>query len=137
MFSLSGFAICAISSRIGWSDLRRSLVRLVGSFLDPFAVPFSSRIPVVRQLLDVVHQAVELPLRIDLGSSSQGEAVELLVRPQVAEHRLHGGEAPGDHLAPFIRVDLAFHALGRFLWCFGVLAHEDRHLSDLGPLRVA
>jgi hypothetical protein len=43
----------------------------------------------VRQLLDVVHQTHQLPLPVDLGSASQGEAVERLVVSQVAEHRLH------------------------------------------------
>ena len=42
--------------------------------------------PVVHQLLDVVHQAVELPLRVDLASASQGEPVQLFVVAQIAEH---------------------------------------------------
>jgi hypothetical protein len=51
------------------------------------------RIPVMRQLLDVVHQAEELPLRIHLPLSSQREAIQPLVVADVAEHRLHRGEA--------------------------------------------
>ena len=47
----------------------------------------------MRQLLDVVHQAIQLPLRIDFDSSSQRESVELFVVPQIAEYRLHRGKA--------------------------------------------
>jgi hypothetical protein len=89
MLSLSDLAHCASSSRIGLSDLRASLVRLVGSFLDAFAVLFSSGIPVMRQLFDVVHQAVELPLRVDFGSTSQGEAVQFLVGSVYLLQRCH------------------------------------------------
>ena len=48
------------------------------------------REPVMRQLLDVVHQTVELPLRIHLRSAAQGKAVEPLVVSEVAEHRFDG-----------------------------------------------
>ena len=41
----------------------------------------SLRITVMRQLLDVVHQAVELPLRVDLVPASKREAVKALVVP--------------------------------------------------------
>ncbi len=44
-------------------------------------------VTVVRQLLDVVHHAVELPLRIDFPASAQREAIEPFVVPEVAEHR--------------------------------------------------
>ena len=47
----------------------------------------------MRQFLDVVHQAIQLPLHIDLASPSEGETVELFVVAQVAEYRLHRGEA--------------------------------------------
>jgi len=42
----------------------------------------------VGQLLDVVHQAVEPPLPIDLGVPAQCDAMEPLVVSQVAEDRL-------------------------------------------------
>lgn len=35
-----------------------------------------SSIIVVRELLDVVQQAIQLPLRADLGAAAQGEAIE-------------------------------------------------------------
>ena len=48
----------------------------------------------MRQLLDVVNQAVQIPLRVHLWLGSQREAVEPLVVPQVGEHRLDDGDAP-------------------------------------------
>ena len=42
------------------------------------------RIPVMRQFLDVVYQAVKLPLRIHFVSPSEREPVELFVVPQVS-----------------------------------------------------
>ena len=66
----------------------------------------------MRQLLDVVHQTVKLPLRIDLGSPSEREAVELFVVPQIAEHRLHRGEASTVLHASFRAVDADFHLVG-------------------------
>src|SRR5690349_7050026 len=97
----------------------------------------SSRIPVMRQLLDVLHHAVQLPLPLDLVSAAQGEAVHLLVAPYIAEHRLHRGKAPGDDLAAALRADLALHAITRCFFRAGVLARENGHLSDDGSLRVA
>ena len=41
----------------------------------------------MRELLDVVHQAVELPLRVDLPFTAQGEPVESLVAVPAAEVR--------------------------------------------------
>src|SRR4051812_28147844 len=94
-------------------------------------------IAVVRQLLDVLYQAVKLPLSVDLASASQRETVQLLVASEVAKHRLHGGEASRDHLASVLGVDFALHALARLLFCLVVLAHEDGHLSHLTSLRMA
>ncbi len=42
----------------------------------------------IRQLLDVVHQAVKAPLRVDFRLATQREAVQALVVPDVAKHRL-------------------------------------------------
>ena len=54
----------------------------------------------VRQLLDVVDEAEELPLPVDLRSTAQREAVEPFVVAEIAEHRFHGAEAPAVLLAP-------------------------------------
>ena len=88
----------------------------------------------MRQFLDVVHHAVELPLPIHLRSPSEREAVELFVVPQIAKHRLHGGEALAVSGAPLRAVDARFHFVG--------VAHaipfalKERHLSHLGFVRL-
>lgn len=100
-------------------------------------VAFSPCVAVERQLLDVVYQAIELPLPVDLSASSQREAVESLVVAQIAEHLLYGCESPGDHLFALGAIDSALHALGGTLRGTGHRTHENGNLSDVGSLRVA
>ncbi len=69
----------------------------------------------VRQLLDVVHHAIELPLPIHLRPAPQGEAGEPFVVAQVAEHRLHRRKAGRDHVLAGGRFDLRFHPVGMAL----------------------
>lgn len=47
----------------------------------------------MRQFFDIVHQAIELPLTIDLPPPAQREPIQPLVVPDVAEDRFDGGEA--------------------------------------------
>jgi hypothetical protein len=90
----------------------------------------------MRQLLDVVYQAVELPLRIHLLLPSEGEAVQLFVVAQVAEHRFHRGKASAIANAAFRTVDEGFHFVGEGR-CPIDLALEERHLPGLGFFRGA
>ena len=90
------------------------------------------RIPVMRQLLDVVHQAVELPLRIHFLLASEGEAVELFVVPDVAEHRFHRGKAPPVSRLSFGAVDTSLHLVGEGFRSVS-FALEETHLPGLGP----
>ena len=60
----------------------------------------------MRELFDVVHQAVQLPLPVHFASSTQRKPVQPFVAPQVSEHGLHGGEAAGDHVTAHVGVDL-------------------------------
>lgn len=60
----------------------------------------------MRQLLDVVHQAEQLPLRAHLAQTPEREAAQPLVVPQLGEHRLHGGDAPAVQAAPSRAVDV-------------------------------
>ena len=46
----------------------------------------------MRQLLDVMDEAVQLPLGIDLLLTSEREAIEPLVVPDIAEHRFNRGK---------------------------------------------
>ena len=79
-------------------------------------LPHLLRIPVMRQLLDVEHHAIELPLRIDFGLTSERKAIESLVVAQIAEYRLDRGNAPGIECAACCRVDAPFHSLGMSEW---------------------
>ena len=58
-----------------------------------------SRITVVCQFLNIMHQAVQLPLPIHLGFSTQHKAVQSLVAGQVAKYRFHCCTAARDHLS--------------------------------------
>ena len=53
----------------------------------------ASLIAEVRQLLDVVHQAIQLPLRAHLGAASPRETIEPLGVPDVGKLLLHRGHA--------------------------------------------
>ena len=88
----------------------------------------------MRQLLDVVDQAEELPLRIDFGFSSQGEAIEPLVVSDVAEHRLHRREASAVEHPALWRIDAFFHPVGVTLRRVRGLALEEGDLARFGLL---
>jgi len=64
------------------------------------------------EFLDVVDQAEELPLRIDLGFPSQGEAIKPFVVSKVAEHRLHRREASAVEHPARGRIDTFLHPVG-------------------------
>ena len=85
----------------------------------------------MRQLLDVMHQAVELPLRIDLALSSEREPVELLIVPDITEHQFHRGKASPVSRPSFRAVDASFHLVGERLRPIS-LALKETHLPGLG-----
>jgi hypothetical protein len=66
----------------------------------------------MREFLDVVHQAEELPLRIDLHLSSQRETIEPLVVADIAEDRFHRGEAATVTRSTGGCVDAFLHSVG-------------------------
>ena len=66
----------------------------------------------MRQLLDIVNQAVQVPLGVDLRLRSQREAIQALVVPKVGEHGLHDRDAPPIEPAAPVAVDCLLHALG-------------------------
>ena len=66
----------------------------------------------MRQLLDVMDEAIQLPLRIDLLLTSQGKAVVSFVMPDVAEHRFHRRKASSIASFPFLTIDSSFHPVG-------------------------
>lgn len=89
----------------------------------------------MRQLFDIVNQAVEIPLRVHLALGSQGEAVQSFVVPQIAEDRFNDGDAPRVELASALAIDRAPHALG--VGQHRLMLIEKRHLADRGLLGMA
>jgi hypothetical protein len=95
----------------------------------------SGGVSVVRELLDVVHEAVQLPLRIDLGAASQGEPIEALVRAQMRKHGLHRSEPLRTRRAAFGGVDPVAHE-GRVIHVARAdPTVEERHIPDGRRLR--
>jgi len=60
----------------------------------PIGRGFLHPVSMMRQLLDIVNQAVQVPLHVSFGLRAQREAVKALVVPQVGEHGLHDCDAP-------------------------------------------
>ena len=87
----------------------------------------------MRELFNVVHQAIQLPLPVHFGFSAQREPVQLFIPSQVTEHRLHGGEAPRDPVPAQVRVDLGLHLFDVNVW--NPPALEERHLAGFGFMR--
>ena len=93
-------------------------------------------VSIIGQLLDVLHHAIELPLPITLGFTAQREAIQALVVPQIAEHRLDRGKAPAIQCPPLIGIDALLHLLGMFQWRRLILG-EERHLPGRRSIRVS
>ena len=64
------------------------------------------------EFLNVVHQAIELPLSIHLLLAAQAEAAELFIPAQVTKHRFYRGKAARGHVSARLRVDPRFHPVG-------------------------
>src|SRR3990167_7588296 len=96
----------------------------------------SPSVSVMRQLFNVVHQAEQMPLRIDLGLATQGESVQALVITQVAKHRLDGGHALPVQLSSERTVDRLLHPFDKFD-CRRLEFLEQYHLPDRGARRMA
>lgn len=79
-----------------------------------------------------MHHGIQLELPIDLGLAAQGEAAQVLVVAQVAEHRLDRGKAPSDHPFALIAVDALAHGGQHVGLVCRAFAQEERHLSCLG-----
>ena len=95
---------------------------------------FPSRRPIVRQLLDVVHQHKQLPLPVDLLAPAQREAIQTLVIAQVTKRRL-------DCTQPFAvdqpteqAVDLRLHTHDRRVVAVLRFAEEDDLARRLLPV---
>lgn len=92
--------------------------------------------PVALDLAEVVHQAVEQPLPVDLGFASKREAIESFGMADVGKRGLGGGEPSLIYLFAEGGVDLAFHFGGEFLACTGAAPAEEHHLAHARRLGV-
>ena len=90
----------------------------------------------MRQLLDVVHQTKEMPLRIHLLLPAQRETIQALVASDISKHRLHGRHALTIAFTSLDAINRLFHALRVGQWR-GLLFLEERHLARERSLRVA
>ena len=95
------------------------------------------RVPMMGEFLDVVDQAEELPLRVDLQAAAQREAIESFVVAQVREDRLYRPEALPVLGAALWGIAATFHArrvrLGlRFGRAPAVEEHDLARLRFLG-----
>ncbi len=85
------------------------LCRLLAALLAPHLPE-----PRVRELLDVVHHAVQAPLRPDFRLPTMVQSAQAFVVPQVRKHRLHGADAMAlEHGAGF-----EFQVLEILVKCF-------------------
>src|SRR5919198_158505 len=85
------------------------------------------RVSVMRQRLNIVDQAIQLPLAGNFNSAPQCEAVQPLVVPQVPEHWLRRRESSANHLPPTLAVELALHPRGMGLRPAECASQEDGH----------
>ena len=91
----------------------------------------------MRQFLDVVHQAIELPLAIDLPPSAQREPIQPLVVPDVAEDRFDGGKASSVAGLAFFAVDGFLHPVAVTFFGRAGFAPKEADLPNLGLIRGA
>ena len=86
----------------------------------------------IRQLLDVVHHALQMPLRVDLLASAQVQPCEPLVVPDVAKHWLHRADALAIEASALGRINGTSHALARMVRIAGFRLEA----GDLPPTRI-
>jgi hypothetical protein len=78
----------------------------------------------MRKLLNIVHQAVKIPLRVDLALTSQSKPVQAFVVAQVAKHGFDCRHAAAIQLSPLRTVYGLLHALREPEWRCLVLFEE-------------
>ena len=90
----------------------------------------------MRQFLNVVHQAIRLPLPVHVLLAVQTEAAEMFLLAQVAKYRLHRGKTARNHVSARLRVDPGLHPVSetRRPWAFAL---KEGDLSGLYLLRGA
>ena len=114
-------------------------------------MPYSaslSRITMIRQLLDIMHHAKQLPLPIYFDLPAQRKAVQTLITAQVAKHRFHRRKAARDHLSARVGIDLHLHQVDMIflgiafalqesdLPCLGFLGGTQTFLASLARYAI-
>ena len=91
-------------------------------FWTAFSVQTARRMP---EFLDVVNQAVQLPLDVDLPTTAERKSIESLLRPDVPEYRLYDAQSSAVDRPALWRVDLGLHRVGQ---AAGASANKDMNL---------
>lgn len=65
----------------------------------------------MHELSNVVHQAVQFPLPINLGLAAQRKAIQSLVGPQIPEHRFDRGKSPAVESPPLLGINRCIHTI--------------------------
>ena len=91
---------------------------------------------VVSEFFDVLNQAEEQPLPIDLVASAIRKAIKSFVSAEVAEHRFDGSEAPSVLDFTVVTVESLLHALYEFIGFGDGFVVEERDLARDGFVRL-
>ena len=83
-------------------------------YFSPF---ISFAVSMMRQLLDIVNQAVQVPLRIHLRLRSQREAIQAFVVPKVGEHWFDDRDAPAVEPSSGSFLPVLVLLSGKPVWC--------------------
>ena len=74
----------------------------------------------MQDFFDVVDQAVELPLDVDLATAPQRETIQFFLCPDIAENRLHYPKPFAVNFTSLQRIDLLLHLIGQTADWFAV-----------------
>jgi hypothetical protein len=121
--------------RFGFDLFWRPFSHVQALWQAPHPLALASTVTPVRQLLDVVHQTVQLPLRAHLVPSPKREAAQPLVMPQIGKHRLDRADALAVQLPPPRAVDGALHQLDGLIRA-GLVLRKEAHLPHPGAFWV-
>jgi len=105
---------------------------LQGYFLQSHRPASCCQQPIVRQLLNVVHQAIQLPLALYLLFAPQAETIQTFVAAYVAEHRLNHRHAMTVNRFALLAIDAVLHPVG-----IGRAAPELQGVGDLSSFAFA
>lgn len=90
--------------------------------------PLLSTLAVVGQLLQVVHQAIQLPLALNLSAATQAEPIQTFVGADIAKRRLHHRHPVAIDRFAFGAVHTVLHPVGVAGWPVGF--ELERYLSS-------